>query len=120
MYTPDSDIPVTRLQFSRATCKLVAAQEKDLFLSGPIPLDWIGVAAHLPGKTLNLALAVWWLHGMVKGKSFKLNSKALKKLNVERDAARLGLGRLEQAGLIKVERKPGQRPTIQVLHPPKR
>jgi len=119
MYTPDSDMPVTRLQLSSATGTLVAAPKKDLFLRGPIPLDWISVAAHLPGKTLNLAIAVWWRHGMLSGKPFKLTQTALKRLNVERDAERAGLARLEQEGLIQVERKPGQRPTIQVLHRPR-
>jgi hypothetical protein len=120
MYTSDSDIPVRRLQLSSATGTLVAAPKKDPFLRGPIPLDWISSAAHLPGKTLNLAIAVWWRHGMSNGKPFKLTQTALKKLNVERDAERAGLARLEQEGLIKVERKPGQRPTIQVLYPPMR
>ena len=52
---------------------------------------------------------------MAKGKPFKLTQTALKTMNVERDAANDGLARLEQAGLIQVERKPGQRPTISIL-----
>ncbi len=57
---------------------------------------------------------------MAKGKPFKLTQKALKILNVERGAASAGLARLEQAGLIQVERKPGQRPTISILDLTKR
>ena len=49
---------------------------------------------------------------MAKGKPFKLTQESLKYLNVERDAASAGLVRLERAGLIQVERRPGQRPTI--------
>jgi len=108
------------LQLSSETGTLVDAPKKDLFLRGPIPLDWLSVAAHLPGKTINLALAVWWRYGMSKSRPFKLSQTALRQFNVERDAERAGLARLEQEGLIKVDRKPGQRPYIEILLPPKR
>ena len=93
----------------------MVAPKKELFLRGPLPLEWLGKAAELPGKTLNVALALWWRHGMAKGKPFKLTRKALKCLNVERDAASSGLVRLEGAGLIQVERRPGQRPIISIV-----
>jgi hypothetical protein len=118
MYTPptsDLHIPVKRLQLSDATGTLVAAPKTKPFLRGPIPLEWLGTAAMLPGKTLNVAIALWWRHGMARGKPFKLTRMALKTLNVGRDAASAGLARLEQAGLILVERKPGQRPFITIL-----
>ena len=94
--------------------------QKAPFLRGPIPLAWLSEAAKLPGKTLNVALALLWRHGMARGKPFKLTRMALKTLNVERDAASAGLARLEQAGLIQVERKPGQRPTVSILNEPRR
>jgi len=78
-------------------------------------MPWLGKAAALPGKTLNLALALWWRHGMAKGRPFKLTRMALRLVQVQRDAAGLGLARLEQAGLIQVQRSPGQRPTISIL-----
>jgi len=114
-YTSDKNIPVKRLQLSAASNKLVAAPKKELFLRGPIPLEWLGKAAALSGKTLNVAIALWWLHGMAKGKPFKLTRMALKYMNVERDAASAGLIRLEHVGLIQVERKPGQRPSILIV-----
>ena len=118
MNTPPSDIhiPVRRLQLSVETGSLVETPPKALFLRGPIPLVWLSQAAKLPGKTLNVAIALWWLHGMARDRPFKLTRKALKALNVERDAASAGLTRLEQAGLIQVERKPGQRPTVSILN----
>jgi hypothetical protein len=115
MYTSDLHLPVRRLQLDGATGTLMVAPEKEPFLRGPVPLEWLGVAAKLPGKTLNVAIALWWRHGMAKGKPFKLTQSALKTLNVERDAERTGLARLEQAGLIQIERKAGQRPTISIL-----
>ena len=115
MYIPSNSgqaIPVKRLQLDVVTGKLMPVPKKELFLRGPIPLEWLARAAALPGKTLNVAIALCWHHGMAKGKPFKLTRMALKYFNIERNAAGLGLARLEQAGLIKVERNPGQRPTI--------
>ena len=109
---PDRGVPVKRLQLDATTRKLVESPKAALFLRGPIPLDWLGSAAGLPGKTLHVGIALWWLHGMYKGKPFKLTQKALQTLNVERDAARAALVRLEQAGLIRVKRQNGQRPTV--------
>ena len=108
----DHHLPVKRLQLDASTRKLVESPKAALFLRGPIPLDWLGSAAALPGKTLNVGIALWWLHGMAKGKPFKLTQKALQTLNVERDAASAALVRLELAGLIQVMRKLGQRPTV--------
>lgn len=118
--TADRHVPVKRLQLDVASGTLRVAPKQELFLRGPIPLDWLALAAKLPGKTLNVAIALWWLHGMAKGKPFKLTRMALKALNVARDAESAGLLRLEQAGLIQLERKPGQRPIVSILNPPRR
>lgn len=118
MNTPitfDADVPVRRLNVHAVTGKLVVNLRKILFLRGPIPLEWLSRATVLSGKTLNVAIALWWLHGMSNGKPFKLTRAALKHLNVERNAASNGLVRLEQAGLIQVERKIGQRPFISIV-----
>ncbi len=114
-YTSDRHVPVKRLQLGVASGTLVATPKKASFLRGPIPLEWLSRAAALPGKTLNVAIAVWWRHGMAKGKPFKLTQMALKAMNLERGAERMGLARLEQAGLIQVDRKAGQRPTISIV-----
>jgi len=103
------------LQLDRASGALAAAPREELFLRGPVPLEWLGKAAALPGKTLNVAIALWWRHGMAKGKPFTLTRAALKYLNVERDAASVGLRRLERAALIRAERRPGRRPTISLV-----
>lgn len=120
MDTSDLQLPVRRLQLDVATRTLVVAPKQAPFLRGPIPLAWLAMAAKLPGKTLHVAMALWWRHGMARGKPFKLTQTALEAMNVERDAASAGLARLEQAGLIQVERKPGQRPTVAMLSVPRR
>ena len=115
-YPPNPNIPVKRLQLDRESGVLVESPTKPLFLRGPIPMAWLEKAAALPGKTINVALALWWLHGMNDGKAFKLTRKALNYLHVSRDATYSSLERLEQHGLIQVERKSGSRPTISILH----
>ena len=78
-------------------------------------MTWLNAAAKLPGKTLNVGIAVWWLAGMSKTTAFKLTAKSLNQLGVSRDAASDGLKRLEEHGLILVKRSPGQRPTVQIV-----
>ncbi len=78
-------------------------------------MAWLNATAKLPGKTLNVGIAIWWLAGMAKTKTFKLTGKALKQLEVSREAASDALKRLEARGLIRVQRSPGQRPTVEIL-----
>ena len=113
--TTDRQIPAKRLQLDAASGILVASPKKELFLRGPIPLEWLSKASKLQGKVLHVAIALWWCHGMAKGKPFKLTQMALSSLNIKRGAVSAGLARLEQAGLIRIERNPGQRPTISII-----
>ena len=105
-----------RLQLDIDTGKLVPIPKKKLFLRGPVPMDWLSKAAELPGKTLNVALAIWWLQGMTQSELFKLTRKSLSLFGIKRDAASISLKRLEGAGLIRVQRNIGQRPTISIIH----
>lgn len=113
--TPDAQIPVKRLQLNRTSGKFVAAPKKDLFLRGPIPLNWLSKAARLPGKTLNVGLALWWLNGMTTTPSVKLTRRALELFEVGRDAASAALSRLEHAELVQVDRRIGRRPLVVIL-----
>ncbi len=104
-----------RLQLDIDTGKLVPIPKKKLFLRGPVPMDWLSKAAELPGKTLNVALAIWWLQGMTQSESFKLTRKSLILINIKRNAASISLKHLEGAGLIKIQKKIGQRPVISII-----
>ena len=57
-----------------------------------------------------------WLHGMSKDDAVKLTGKALKVMNVSRDAATDGLRRLEADGLVSVQRAKGKRPVVHIIH----
>lgn len=111
----EMDIKAVRLGFNPRSGDWIEKQPTELFLKGPIPLKWLSVAASLPGKSINVALAINWLDGMNRGKPFKLTKKALGLFNISKDAANDALNRLAAAGLISLDRRPGQRPTIRVL-----
>ncbi len=115
MYIDDRSIPVKRVRRDSSTGQYIDAPMSVPFLKGPIPMAWLNATAKLPGKTLNVGIAIWWLAGMAKTKTFKLTGKALKQLEVSRDAASDALKRLEARGLIRVQRSPGQRPTVEIL-----
>ena len=112
---PDQEIGTKRLRFDASSRTLVAALDKKLFLKGPIPITWLSAAASLPGKALHLGVALWWLQGMRKTPHIKITQKALHFFALSRDATRDGLLRLENKGLIRVQRRPGQRPMVWLL-----
>ena len=116
----DQRIPSTLLRFDANSGEMVESQNfegaiAEPFLKGPILIAWLSCAAHLPGKTFNTALAIQWLAGMNANKPFKLTRKALELFNVSNDAAIDALNRMSDAGLVKLQKKPGQRPMIEVL-----
>lgn len=115
MYRDDRSIPVKRVRHDSSSGKFSEAPLSVPFLKGPIPMAWLNEAAKLPGKAINLGIAIWWLNGMAKTKSFKLTGKALDQLYISRDAASSALKRLEAQGLIRVQRAPGQRPIVEIL-----
>jgi hypothetical protein len=79
------------------------------------PLDWVYRAAVLPGRSLQVALAVWRLAVLRKTPTVGLSTKWLKPWGVDADAKRRALAQLEKAGLIEfVERINGQNPVITI------
>ena len=78
-------------------------------------MDWLASAAQLPGKTLNVGLALWWLAGMSKTGVLKMSRQARANMSVSKDAERDGLRRLEQAGLIEITKRQGQSHSIRII-----
>ena len=104
-----------RLRFDSETRQYVEHQKQELFLKGPIPLVWLSAAAALPGKALNVALAVRWVSDMSKGGDVHVTKVTLRHFGLSEDAYRDGLKRLEGVGLVTVIRKVGQRARVRVL-----
>ncbi len=78
------------------------------FLRGPIPLVWLEKAACLGGKTLHVAISLWFLRGVTNRNLVRFNQSNQERFGVKRDAARRSITALESAGLISVTRKPGR------------
>src|SRR6187399_3094149 len=76
------------------------------FLKGPVPLPWLQRAANLPGRTLDLAIALWYRIGVEKTLTVTLTNVLLKEFGVDASAKARALVQLEQAGLVRVQRRP--------------
>lgn len=89
-------------------------KSKNRFIKS-IPLEWATTAANLPGKTLQVALAIWYRSGLNKGLPFQLSARTLREFGVGRQAGYHGIDALERAGLIEVKRRCGKHPVIAVI-----
>jgi hypothetical protein len=85
------------------------------FLRGPIQWDWLSGAARLPGKALQVGLAIWHLAGLKNAMTIELSRVPLESLGVTRQAGYRGLKALENAGLIKVGRRSGRKTRVTIL-----
>jgi hypothetical protein len=75
------------------------------------------VACRLPGRSLQVASALWFLVGWHKGREaeFEFGLSDWPELGLSRFSAGRGLECLEQAALVAVERRPGGRPIVTIL-----
>ncbi len=87
------------------------------FLKGPIPLDWLGRAARLPGRSLHVAILLWYAAGLQKTARVSLSNTLARRFGIERNAKYRALRWLEQAGLVSVENNAGQAPRVTLLDP---
>jgi len=113
----DSAIVERRLHFqpTRGQFAPLDQPKADAFIKGPLPLSWMTKAAQLPGKTLQVALALWYLSGLQKTQTVRLASKTLEKFGVSRDAKYQALERLALLGLIQVRKSQGKAPMVTLL-----
>jgi hypothetical protein len=87
-----------------------------LFLKGPIPLNWLGRAARLPGKCLHVALALWYRRGVLKTDEARLPMQLLRDcFGVSRYAAHRAIANLAHNGLIMATIKRGRSPICRPL-----
>jgi hypothetical protein len=86
------------------------------FLKGPIPWAWLSKASRNPGKSLNVALAIWFLSGLNRSRTISLSGSVLRELGVKRHSGYRALKSLEETGLISVCRHPGRNPVVTILN----
>lgn len=88
------------------------------FLRGPVPLDWLSRAATLPGRSLHVAIAVWFMAGLRKSRTVPVSNVTGLQFGLDRNAKYRALEWLENAKLISVERQVGRAPVVTILEPP--
>ena len=80
------------------------------------PLEWESKAARLPGKTLHVARALWYLSGLSKNKDgIKMQSRVLSLFGVSHQSYNRCLRLLETSGLVTVERHAGRTPVVSIV-----
>jgi hypothetical protein len=115
---PDSLIPAIRVD----TPELLALRRKRAervrrghFVLGPVPLGWIGACQEAGPGALALALGIR-AYGKIRGEAVPVSDALARQVGVKgADQRRRALAALEQAGLVRVERKPGCAPRATVL-----
>jgi hypothetical protein len=80
----------------------------------PVPLEWFGAVADLPGKAVLVALAIQFEAAVQKQKTIELPNRLLKSWGVNPDAKRRGLQALEAAGVVSVKRRSKANPIVTV------
>ena len=62
-----------------------------------------------------MGLVLWYCRGLSRSNHVRLTPARVRELGLSPDAARRGLGKLENAGLIRVERQQGRAPYVTIL-----
>lgn len=88
--------------------------ERELLIDPP-PLVWLSTAARLPGKSLHVAVALWFMSGLQKSRVIALSNVVSARFGLDRNSKYRGLAWLEQAGLVTIRRKLGRAPVV-TLH----
>lgn len=114
--------PLTDERIKAATAKPTnirrpTRKKRGMFMKGPIPIAWLGKASQLDGKCLAVGIVLWFIVGLKRRQTVKLERKWLLVFRIGRGAVGRCLEKLEGAGLISVERSDGRCPivTIQVV-----
>jgi DNA-binding MarR family transcriptional regulator len=79
-----------------------------------MPLAWILTAANLPGKSMQVAVAIWHQTHIERSNEVALTRRKLRRFGVHRHSANRILRDLENAGLVVVSRKPGRSPRVRI------
>ena len=90
------------------------------FLKGPIPGAWLAQAAALRGRTLHVAMALWYLAGVEKSRTVKPTWAVWRRFGVSPDTGRRGLAALERVGLVTVDRHRGRCPVVTIWDWPRK
>jgi hypothetical protein len=82
---------------------------------GPIDVAWVRQAAQLGVTTLLVGMALWYLKGLRQTNSFIISNLMVAEWGVQPDAKRRALRKLEQAGLVSIERRGKRSPLVSLV-----
>lgn len=82
-----------------------------------IRLDILEAATGIPGKALHLLIGIWLLVTIRNAPTVPLSRRTMQRVSVSRFAATDALRRLENAGILKVQRNPGRSSSVTLLEP---
>lgn len=81
----------------------------------PINYDWLAAAATLPGRSANLACAIWYVASLQRSSTIRLAPYVIKRFGISRDCCYPALRRLEEAALITLDAGRGRIPSITLI-----
>jgi len=84
------------------------------FLSGVVPLDWLAQAHRLGGQCLAVGLLLWHLHNATKQRVVWVAKSVRARFSLSERTYWEALRRLEVAGLVVVERRPGRALQVEI------
>lgn len=108
---PESDTKAREVAYT----SIPRPKNREHYLRGPIPLSWLTQAARLSGRSLHVAVTIWYRAGLEKNATIRLGNAVLAKFSVSPDSKRRALIELEKAGLIRVERGKNKNPVVTIL-----
>ena len=85
------------------------------FIAGPVDVSWVVQASRLGVKALLVGLALWHIRGLRKTDTFIVSNLMLQDWGIQPDAKRRALRKLEEAGLIRVERRGKRSPQVTLV-----
>ena len=97
---------------------LLSDETSKQFLQGFLnraEIGWLTKAARLRGKSLHLAVLLVYLANAANSRQVELGNSASQQFGLDRNAKYRGLCWLEEAGLVRVQRKIGRSPTVTIL-----
>jgi hypothetical protein len=111
---PDEVWPGPRPRRRKARRSLPRPARGELYL-GCIPMSWIERTAPLPGRAWHLACAIWFEASCAGGKPARLSGRTRRRFGLtDPGTCRRALAVLVEAGLVRVETRPGRKPTLMV------
>ena len=122
-----SSIPsISELALDVSSPKQLTSEEKnlsrvprhkpgELFLKGPVPLDWIERCLGAGHKAANVAFTLWFKANMNDCSTVRLTDQLLKRFCVTAETGRNVLKKMEEVGLVSVDRKRGRGPDVTIL-----